>query len=98
VPVPPCRPFAESDDDVLPVYELSHLGEPKPRWRDPVSVQVFLTFLQNHFFVPLLNISFLKDLTNQSSRHFRIGSPEFIKKFFLQERQDEGRKKGFISF
>jgi hypothetical protein len=26
VPVPPYRPCAESDDDKLPVRELSHLG------------------------------------------------------------------------
>jgi len=26
VPIPPYRPCAESDDDVLPVQEVSHLG------------------------------------------------------------------------
>jgi hypothetical protein len=26
VPVPPCRPLAYRDDDVLPVQELSHFG------------------------------------------------------------------------
>jgi hypothetical protein len=31
VPVPPYRPCAEHDDDVLPVQELSHWGEPKRR-------------------------------------------------------------------
>jgi len=42
VPVPPDRPCAYSDDDELPVRELSHSGEPQRRGCNGVSVQVFL--------------------------------------------------------
>jgi hypothetical protein len=33
VPVPPYRPCAENDYDVLPVLELSYSGAPKPQGR-----------------------------------------------------------------
>ncbi len=38
-PVPPCRPCAESDDNVVPVQELSHFGGGRSgRGETPLSV------------------------------------------------------------
>ena len=51
VPVPPYRPCADCDDNVLPVQMVSHLGGAQSGGGEtPVSVQVFLNISPEPFF------------------------------------------------